>query len=359
LILCVVCSALLFVACRVPGAVRPTAKIGLVAPFEGRYRYVGYDLFPAVRMAVREANAAGGIEGVFVELVAYDDAADPAVAVQQAQKLAVDPDVVAVIGHFRDGTTAAAVPSYVEANLPLLAPAVLDPDLGSGNDVVFRFGSDASAVAAAMLEGVGAAALVTDGGVLGQALLDGASERGISLAPVVSPGTPGWVDTIKRAGLATVICATDPVAAGEVAMALHTGGWEGTLLGGPSLGAEDFVAVGADAAQGALFVTPWLPFEATEEGFVAAYTSISGGPRPGRLTLPAYQAAGLLLEALRLDVAAHQTPSRAGMAAALAELVTSWPAADGAIYRYRIGATGAPEPVSSDMSQSVWAGPVF
>ena len=60
--------------------VRPTVKIGLVAPFEGRYRYVGYDVFYAVRLALQEVNAAGGVGGYHVELVAYDDGADPAMA---------------------------------------------------------------------------------------------------------------------------------------------------------------------------------------------------------------------------------------------------------------------------------------
>ena len=72
--------------CSVPGQVRPTVKIGLVAPFEGRYRYVGYDLFPAVRLAVRQANESAEANGYNVELVAYDDGADPAMALLQAQR---------------------------------------------------------------------------------------------------------------------------------------------------------------------------------------------------------------------------------------------------------------------------------
>ncbi|HIE37729.1 MAG TPA: hypothetical protein EYP77_01440, partial [Anaerolineae bacterium] len=52
-VLWTVCCLLLLTACQVPGVVHPTVKIGLVAPFEGRYRYVGYDLFPAVRLALR------------------------------------------------------------------------------------------------------------------------------------------------------------------------------------------------------------------------------------------------------------------------------------------------------------------
>ena len=105
---CGVSCFLLLSSCSFPGTVRPTIKIGLVAPFEGRYRYVGYDVIYAARLAVRQVNEAGGVGGYSVELVAYDDAAEAALAVGQARKLAVDPDVVAVIGHFRAEPTAAA-----------------------------------------------------------------------------------------------------------------------------------------------------------------------------------------------------------------------------------------------------------
>src|SRR5437773_8430394 len=60
-------SALLLLPACVP-VTRPIVKIGLVAPFEGRYRDVGYEVIYAVRLAVREANASGGVAGFAVEL---------------------------------------------------------------------------------------------------------------------------------------------------------------------------------------------------------------------------------------------------------------------------------------------------
>ena len=54
-------------------SVKPVVKIGLVAPFEGRARAVGYDAIYAARLAVREANAAGGIGGYRLAVVALDD----------------------------------------------------------------------------------------------------------------------------------------------------------------------------------------------------------------------------------------------------------------------------------------------
>jgi ABC-type branched-subunit amino acid transport system substrate-binding protein len=97
-------------------------KIGLVAPFEGRYREVGYEVIYAVRLAVREANAAGGVGGYSVELMALDDAGDSEMAAEQARKLETDPQVVGVIGHWLSSTTSAAAPEYDRAGIPLLDP---------------------------------------------------------------------------------------------------------------------------------------------------------------------------------------------------------------------------------------------
>lgn len=118
-----ICLLLVFVAtgCR---QVPPTVKIGLVAPFEGRWRDVGYDAIYAARLAVREVNKNGGIAGYRVELVALDDGGDPHLAAEAAAALAADPAVVVVMGHWLHQTTSAVAPLYAEAGIPLLTLGV-------------------------------------------------------------------------------------------------------------------------------------------------------------------------------------------------------------------------------------------
>lgn len=101
-------------------SVDPVVKIGLVAPFEGRDRHVGYDAIYSARMAVREINAAGGVAGHRVSLVALDDRGDPELARQAAASLAIDPGVIAVVGHYLPESTAAAEAIYRENGVPLL-----------------------------------------------------------------------------------------------------------------------------------------------------------------------------------------------------------------------------------------------
>lgn len=311
------CLLLALTACRVPGATRPVVKIGLVAPFEGRYRYVGYGLFAAARLALREANAAGGVgtPAYSVELVAYDDGADPEMARQQAEKLAVDPEVVLVIGHFREETTRAALPVYAREGLPLLAPAVLDPALTSGPGTVVRIGPDADELAAQMLEGTPEAGLLTSGGPLGKALLQEAARRGVLLNPVGPPA-----DAVRWSALPPVLfCDAAPVDCGEALAALHARGWAGEFIGGPDLATEEFRAVAGDAVALARAVTPWPDPRALPEcaDFVAACTEISLGIPPSDLALPTYAAVQYALRALEWAIAKGGTPGRENIAEGL------------------------------------------
>jgi len=364
-VLCGLLLALMAARCRFPGTVRPTVKIGLVAPFEGRYRYVGYDVIYAVRLALREVDAAGGVGGYSVELVAYDDGADPDLAVEQARKLAVDPELVAVIGHFREETTGAALPVYAAAGLPLIAPALLDDGLTAGPAPVFRLGPPAEAVArearghlAAL--GLRQVALVTEGGPLGRHLQRAPATSQVQIREVASPLDGGWLGQVAASAAEAVFCDLDPVPAGEVALALRGAGWEGGFLGGSELAASDFIAVASLAARGATFVTPW-PFPADvsgSAGFVAAYQEVSGGSPPGPLALPAYEATWVLIEALERDIDAHHVPTAAGMAKALLatrrhgllgrisfDAQRSW--SDAPLYWYRVEGQGRVRQVAS------------
>jgi branched-chain amino acid transport system substrate-binding protein len=346
--------------------VDPVVKIGLVAPFEGRYRYVGYDVIYAVRLALREANAAGGVGGYRVELAAYDDRADPVFAVEQARKLAVDPDVIAAIGHFREETSLASLSVYGQAGIPLVVPAVLDPSLTWAEDEVYRLGPPAGAIGSALLgylkqSGHHQAALVTGGGPVGDALQRDAQAYRLHIGPVVSPQETGWLEAVTGSGVEVALCDADPVTAGEVISTLRAAGWDGAFLGGPELAVPDFAAVAGEAASGAVFVTPW-PFPVDVSGgvgFADGYRAVSNGVPPGPLALPAYEATWVLLEALVRAIAANGKPVRDGMAAALSatrregelgritfDAARAWD--DAPLYWYYIGAEGVARPVGGE-----------
>ena len=65
-------------------------KIGHVSPLTGNQAETGIDQKRGAELAVAELNEAGGILGRKIELVAYDDKADPKEANSAATKLSAD-----------------------------------------------------------------------------------------------------------------------------------------------------------------------------------------------------------------------------------------------------------------------------
>ena len=86
-----------------PGDAAPVIKIGVIAPFEGTGRPLGYAVLPGIKAAVEEANASGDLGRYRVLVVAFNDDLDAPTAAAQAQALALDADVLAVVGPWTVG----------------------------------------------------------------------------------------------------------------------------------------------------------------------------------------------------------------------------------------------------------------
>ena len=75
-------------------------SIATAGPRSGPQSMFGITWQNGMQMYVDEVNAAGGVKGRTVALVAHDDKADPNEGVLVARKLCDDPATLAVIGHF-------------------------------------------------------------------------------------------------------------------------------------------------------------------------------------------------------------------------------------------------------------------
>lgn len=103
--------ALLVTGCAVNRTAAIT-RIALLAPFEGRYREVGYDLLYAARLALSE----GGYTGI--ELLPIDDGGNTTNAVAHARALALNPTVQIVLVAGYPATDPAVQAAF--ADLPVL-----------------------------------------------------------------------------------------------------------------------------------------------------------------------------------------------------------------------------------------------
>lgn len=106
-----------------------TVSIGSVGPLTGAYAGYGEDAENGARLAVERVNAAGltiGGQKITLRLDVQDDAGDPRIATQVAQKL-VDDKVVAVVGHPNSGTSIPASKVYSDAGIVQISPSATNP----------------------------------------------------------------------------------------------------------------------------------------------------------------------------------------------------------------------------------------
>lgn len=98
-------------------------KIGALFAVTGPASFLGEPERNTAQMVVDEINKAGGVKGRKLELITYDTGGDATKAVQLANKLIRNDEVVAIIGPSTTGDAMAVIPVAEKARIPLIACA--------------------------------------------------------------------------------------------------------------------------------------------------------------------------------------------------------------------------------------------
>jgi branched-chain amino acid transport system substrate-binding protein len=106
----------------------PKIKIAIALPLTGDIAGLGQGLKRAAMMAIEEANASHAV-ALPIEAFVLDDRSDPKEAVNVANRIVSDPQVVAVIGHFNSGCSIPASRIYAQNGIPMISPASTNPEL--------------------------------------------------------------------------------------------------------------------------------------------------------------------------------------------------------------------------------------
>src|SRR5690606_12710214 len=93
-----------------------TIRIGLEGPLTGDQQAIGQGMLKGARLAAKQLNAAGGLDGRQVEIVPIDDAADPDTGVKAAEA-AIAAGLDGIVGPYNSGVGAKTLPLYLDAGL--------------------------------------------------------------------------------------------------------------------------------------------------------------------------------------------------------------------------------------------------
>ena len=100
----------------------PNIKLALVGPLNGIYSAYGTQVLSGAVRAANDINAAGGIKGLQIEIVPFDDQCNPDLAIKQAEEIVKNGSFNAVIGHVCSAATLAVSNIYARANILLITP---------------------------------------------------------------------------------------------------------------------------------------------------------------------------------------------------------------------------------------------
>jgi len=94
--------------------------IGWVAPLTGTVASCGQQMLNGAKLAAKEINSSGGINGKQIEIIAQDDKSDPKEAANIANKFTADNRLIAVLGNYNSSCGLAGAPIYDQAKLPMI-----------------------------------------------------------------------------------------------------------------------------------------------------------------------------------------------------------------------------------------------
>lgn len=292
-----------------------TIKIGFAGPMTGDYSQFGIDMSNGMKIAVTDL---GDIEGWKVEMAIEDDGGGAEGGAAVANKLVSDPTFVAMAGHAFSGATAAAMPIYEKAGIPMMSPSATNPDLTTKGSAVFNrnaFTDTEQGIGAAtyLFEKLGKKklALMHDGTDYGQGLAKVVQEKFIALggeAVAFEAITPGESD--YSAPLAAV-AANQPEAlyfggynaeASVLVNQMEQAGLSGVVFfSGDGIYGKDFLSKVGGNGEGvyaATLVPPGTdPILNFNEAYLEAYGTEAGVLSP--YTWNSYDAVSALISAIK------------------------------------------------------------
>ena len=288
-------------------------KVGIMVPTTGSEATMGKDMENAIKMAVDEINAKGGVLGQKFTTVTADDGCDPQMATAAASKL-VASGVDAVVGGYCSGATLPTLKIYADAGVPMVIPAANSTkfiDLNPGNafliNAIGTYQVD-TAVDLFKKQGVKKIAIIHQGDGYSEDLASLTKKRWTEMGnevvafEVVNKGeqdNSALVTRIKSKAPELVFWTAYYADGSLVIKQLRAGGYKGKIAVGDGTTDAKFIEIAGKAADGVYALANPLPEFLTEgKKFVQDYKA-KFKVNPGPYSALSYDGMYLLADAIK------------------------------------------------------------
>lgn len=300
-------------------AVAPTGDtilLGEVFSLTGGQATFGISSRNGIEMAVKEANAAGGVKGKKLETRVYDDQGKPEEAANATTRLVNQDHVVLILGEVASTNSIAMANVAQPAHVPMITPTSTNPKVTAIGDYIFRVcfidpfqGFVMARFARENLKLTKVAVLRDLKSDYSTGLTDVFSRKFTEMGgKIVAVETynqgdsdfRGQLTAIKRANPDGIYVPGYYSEAGVIARQARELGLNVPLMGGDGWDSEKLFELGGSAVEGHYLSNHYSAEDPSPrvQKWVAAYKAAYGGV-PDSLATLAYDAAGVAIDALK------------------------------------------------------------
>jgi branched-chain amino acid transport system substrate-binding protein len=126
------------VALAAAAVAQDAIKVGEFASLTGGNASFGQSSHKGTALAIDEINAAGGVLGRKLQLIAEDDQSQAGQPATIVQKLIAQDRVVAILGEVASSKSLEAAPICQQNGIPMISPASTNPKVTEVGDYIFR-----------------------------------------------------------------------------------------------------------------------------------------------------------------------------------------------------------------------------
>lgn len=288
-------------------------KFGLLNSMTGGYGAVGKQEEAAIKLAVKEINAAGGVKGRQLELVVVDDQGSISEATAGFKRLAVDQKLPVVFGPGITATSQAVGP-LADQNKVVLINFAQQPEIVQGTKYAFQLLGPQLSVAQAMAD-YAASMGVTKAGLLhindpfgtngSKYISERAKEKGLSIEFQDSWNADAFdfsaqISKVTKANPPLMfLYGSGGTSNGQVLKQLRASGYKGIVLGDITFASGQLSEVAGESADTLISFSQidYPAASAQTSGFLTGMQTTLGHP-PASFAATGYDAVYLLKAAL-------------------------------------------------------------
>jgi len=291
--------------------------IGHFASMTGSEATFGQSTDAGIRLAVKEANAEGGIKGRKIELKTYDEAGKPQEAGTAVTRLITSDKVVAVLGEVASSLSIAGGRVCQQYSVPMITPSSTNPAVTRVGDMVFRVcytdpfqGEVCARFAREHLKAKTAATLYDQQQAYSKGLNDYFKKSFTELGGTITTEQAYSGGDQDFSAQLTTIRATQPdvlflpgyyTDVANIALQVRKLGITVPLLGGDGWDSDKLAKIGGAAIEGAYYANHYAPDEQRPEvqEFIKRFQEEFKGEVPDGMAATGYDAGLILFDAMR------------------------------------------------------------